>query len=277
MKTRILTAIILIAIAIPFLYFSHTVAFNVVIALVAFVGAYEILNCTGQKNSALVSVPTYAISVLIPFMTRYAGSTERFFAISFIAVFVYLFWMFAVSAFCNAKINVKDSAITFAFTSYTVIGLSIIILFRDMDLGRYMYLLVFFYAWICDSFAYFTGRAIGKHKLIPSVSPKKTVEGAIGGIVFTALFSLLYGFVIGVFFDVTPNYLTLAVMGTVAAVVSQCGDLIASQIKRTYGIKDFGYIFPGHGGVLDRFDSVLAVAPFLYFLVEMLPLKAMFF
>jgi phosphatidate cytidylyltransferase len=115
-----------------------------------------------------------------------------------------------------------------------------------------------------DSFAYFTGRIFGKHKLIPSVSPKKTVEGAIGGVVFGVLTAVVFGFVVSTFFDpdgvITANYLVLAISGMFLSVVSQIGDLIMSVIKRHYNIKDYGKFFPGHGGILDRFDSIIAVS-----------------
>ena len=120
-------------------------------------------------------------------------------------------------------------------------------------------------------FAYLVGSAIGKHKLIPEISPKKTVEGAIGGIVFTALACLLYGFILEKFFALSVNYLFLAVIGVILSVVSQLGDLFASMIKREYGVKDYGNIFPGHGGIMDRFDSVLATSTILLILTIIFP------
>ena len=114
-------------------------------------------------------------------------------------------------------------------------------------------------------FAYFVGSLIGKHKLIPEVSPKKTVEGAIGGVLFSALLSLVYG--IGLDFvlkNIEVNYLRLFLFGAVLSVVSQLGDLIASLIKREYGVKDYSNIFPGHGGVMDRIDGITFASLFIY-------------
>ena len=126
-----------------------------------------------------------------------------------------------------------------------------------------MYLLIFMGAWVSDTFAYFTGKFIGKHKLIPSVSPKKTVEGAIGGIVFTLIAFVVFGIIVRHYFNVQVPIYQFCILGILLPIVSQIGDLIASCVKRQYGIKDFGKVFPGHGGVLDRFDSVMLVAPTL--------------
>jgi phosphatidate cytidylyltransferase len=121
-------------------------------------------------------------------------------------------------------------------------------------------MLIFFGAWFTDIFAYFCGMLLGKHKLIPDVSPKKTVEGSIGGIFFATLSFLIYGIITNTYFGTHSNLYFLCIAGVVVSVLSQIGDLLMSHIKRHYGIKDYGSIFPGHGGMLDRFDSILAVA-----------------
>ena len=118
-----------------------------------------------------------------------------------------------------------------------------------------------------DIFAYFCGLAFGKHKLIPDVSPKKTIEGSIGGIIFCAIGYMVYGFVVSRVFSVEMNIIALGIFGLIISVVAQIGDLSASLIKREYDVKDYGALFPGHGGVLDRFDSVIAVSCVLMVLV----------
>ena len=144
---------------------------------------------------------------------------------------------------------------------YISAALSAIVFIRDFqDSGKYIYLLIFIGAWFTDIFAYFTGYFVGKHKLIEDVSPKKTIEGSIGGIVFCALGFVGLGLVVDVWFEQDANLLFLAICGVIISLISQIGDLIMSVIKRHYGIKDFGKIFPGHGGMLDRFDSILAVS-----------------
>ena len=114
--------------------------------------------------------------------------------------------------------------------------------------------------WVTDTFAYLFGRLLGKHKLIPEVSPKKTVEGSVAGIVFCMIYVILFGFVCSKIWGVTCNYAILAALGVLLSIVGQIGDLAMSVIKREYNIKDYGKIMPGHGGALDRFDSVLAVS-----------------
>ena len=144
--------------------------------------------------------------------------------------------------------------------------MSIALLRRQGDAGVYLYGLIFIGAWMTDTGAYFVGVLFGKHKLIPKVSPKKTIEGAFGGILGCIVGFVLYGFIIQSICDVKVNYVAMIVVATVISVVSQFGDLVASYIKREREIKDFGFIFPGHGGVLDRFDSIIAVAPTIYFI-----------
>ena len=138
--------------------------------------------------------------------------------------------------------------------------MNMIVYVRDFgDNGKYIYLLIFMGAWVTDIFAYFTGVFFGKHKLIEDVSPKKTIEGSIGGIVFCAISYVVLGLITDAFFGCQANLIFLAISGIIMAVIAQVGDLIMSVIKRHYGIKDYGKIFPGHGGMLDRFDSILAV------------------
>ena len=141
--------------------------------------------------------------------------------------------------------------------------------------GKYIFLLVFIGAWVTDIFAYFCGMLLGrggKHKLIPEVSPKKTVEGSIGGIVFCVIAMVVYGIIIRqTQSDMKVNLWFLALSGIAVSVVAQIGDLSLSVIKRHYGIKDYGWIFPGHGGILDRFDSVIAVSAVLTVLSSFTP------
>lgn len=132
--------------------------------------------------------------------------------------------------------------------------------------GLYYLFLIFICAWMTDTGAYFSGRFFGKHKLAPSISPKKTVEGSVGGIICAMLGCIVLGLVATYINEASPNYWLLALVGLIGSCLAQLGDLIASLIKRTCGVKDFGNIMPGHGGALDRFDSVIMVSPFIYYL-----------
>lgn len=257
MLTRILTAFACLAIFLPIMYFSGTYVFDVFIALVSLVAVYELMNCFGMKKSIAVFIPVYAYAMALPLYTEV--SYKYIYNLSMLLIFVLMF----VSVTSRGRYNIEKLAALATFSVYVVTSLTGLILLRRMECGEFMVWLVFIGAWGTDTAAYFVGRFLGKHKLIPDVSPKKTVEGAVGGvIVCTALF-VAYGYLVEHFANVDANlpYITLA--GLVASVVSQLGDLVMSKLKRTYSIKDFGNLLPGHGGVLDRFDSILAVVPFL--------------
>lgn len=267
MKTRIITAIVALCIFVPVLIFSDTMLFPVAMAICAVVGCYEIFSCVGMKNNLLMSLPTYALAVCLPILKRIIPTGE-FVKFCICAIGVLIVYMLGVAVFQNKKHHVTDTCLASITCIYVIASfVGIVYLHDDVLHGKYIYLMTFICAWTTDTFAYFTGRLFGKHKLIPEVSPKKTVEGAVGGVVFCVISTLIFGFVIEKFFNgdgtVSANYIALAISGVFISAVSQLGDLIMSLIKRHYGIKDYGKIFPGHGGVLDRFDSVMAVSVML--------------
>jgi len=274
MLKRILTSIVALAVFVPILIFSNTWVFPIAMAVCALAGCYEMLGCIGLRKNAFLAVPIYLCAVLFPIAMRYASTIGQVDKLLVFALGIFLIlslYIFSVAVFANKSIVVTDVGLIISSMAYIIAGFTAIVYIHDtVTLGEYIYLLVFLGAWMSDIFAYFTGRLLGKHKLIPSVSPKKTVEGAIGGVVFCVLTTVVFGFVIVRFFtpggSVEANYLVLAVSGIFISVVSQMGDLIMSLIKRHYGIKDYGKIFPGHGGFLDRFDSVMAVSIILAFI-----------
>ena len=155
---------------------------------------------------------------------------------------------------------------------YAPVMLSFIYLLRAFPTGKYLAWIPFI-AWICDTFAYFTGKAFGKHKLCPQLSPKKTIEGAVGGVFGSVIAGLVFGYVYSNFADQTVplrlSMISFAVITLVAGILSQVGDLIASGIKREHDIKDYGKLIPGHGGIMDRFDSVIFITPAIYFLSKL--------
>ena len=188
-------------------------------------------------------------------------SATHFGMLVFIVAALYLVYLFALVVWSHGKILFADAAVCFTLSLYIIAALSSILYVRDYgESGKYIYLLIFIGAWVTDIFAYFTGFFFGKHKLIEDVSPKKTIEGSIGGIVFCSLGFVSLGLVVDGFFGQDANLIFLALSGIVISIISQIGDLIMSVLKRHYKIKDFGKIFPGHGGMLDRFDSILAVS-----------------
>ena len=265
MKQRVITAIILGIVAIPFCIFSNTVAFPIVWALLGVVGVYELLGCMGTRNNLFISIPLYILGAVTPFGVWYntvltyfgQGYTPIIFLLVG-ALYLLAVWVFSYQK--NQQIDM-NKVITSAIVSLYIIGAcSSVVMLRNVNGGQYYWYFIFIGAWVTDTFAYFTGMLFGKHKLISAVSPKKTIEGSIGGTVFCVALFVVYGAILN---NVTDYHLSLwvvAVAGLLSALVSQIGDLAMSVIKRTYGIKDYGKIFPGHGGVLDRFDSILAVS-----------------
>ena len=173
--------------------------------------------------------------------------------------------MFAEMMMDHVKVHIEMIALCYLSGAVVPFLLSSLIRILMMSrIGRYMVLIPFVVAFCSDAGAYFAGHFFGRHKLIPEISPKKTVEGAIGGTLFGILSFVVFGLVMQYALGHSPNYAVLAVSGALCAFLSQIGDLIASLIKRERGVKDYGSIFPGHGGVMDRFDSVLFVVPAMY-------------
>ncbi|MEZ3504413.1 MAG: phosphatidate cytidylyltransferase [Lachnospiraceae bacterium] len=162
--------------------------------------------------------------------------------------------------FTFPKYDTQKVTAAFFGIVYVPVMLSFIYLTRMLEGGFYLVWLIFFCSWGCDTFAYCTGVLLGKHKLAPVLSPKKSIEGAVGGIAGASALGALYAVLTGV---PAPVYAFICAVGAVA---SQVGDLAASAVKRQHGIKDYGTLIPGHGGILDRFDSVIVTAPMIYIL-----------
>lgn len=290
MKKRIITAVVALAIFIPILIFSGTTVgkyiFTAVLVALAVIGIYELSGCVGLRRQFAVMIPTYVYAAAIMCLSVFMPSHSWTFKIALALSFFYVFYAFCYSMLSSGNIRMGQTSELVAVSGYIFFGLLCIILLRYTTftsiygekhifnvLGKYLYMLIFIGAWSTDTGAYFVGVTLGKHKLIPDVSPKKTVEGAIGGLLGCVAGFSIYGGVLAIFFDVKVNWIMLIATALVIGVVDQLGDLIASYIKRERGIKDFGNIFPGHGGVLDRFDSVIAIAPFMYFISILSPIQ----
>ncbi len=281
MLKRIITSLVAVAVFIPILVFSDTWIFPIAMSICAAVAIFEMLDCLGFKKNFFLTVPLCLLAFFMPIYMRYmcldslrgmpmTGGLKDVLIFALGLMFLASLYIFAVAVFANKSIKIPDIGLLIASSIYIIGAFCSILYIHDhIYLGKYIYLLTFICSWTTDIFAYFTGRFFGKHKLIPAVSPKKTVEGALGGVVFCVIALVAFGFVIDNYFDdfgiISANYLVLALSGIFISVVSQIGDLIMSLIKRHYGIKDYGWIFPGHGGILDRFDSVLAVSLILAF------------
>ena len=236
-----------------------------VIALIVLVGLSEIYSATGLlKKQNKLCMFGYIYSVLLFIVLAVspdAGMTLG------IAVVLYGLILLVYMIFNHDTIGFSEISEMFFATMYVTALFAHIVLIRKESAGNYLIWIVFITAWLSDTMAFAVGRRFGRNKLIPEVSPKKTVEGAIGGLAGSVIFNLIFGIVCSVIFDCAVFYLPLVALALVAGVMSQLGDLAASCIKREHGIKDFSNLLPGHGGVLDRFDSVLFVAPVVYYFV----------
>ncbi len=277
MVKRIMTAMIALGVLAPFLIFSNTNILLIFSGCLSGIALYEILECVGLLRKPFVSVPTFAVSAAAVICTRSISDTGRYFTVIFLLFFMYIVYIMTVSVLSRGTVPLSDAAILVLAGIYVIFGFCSIILLRDLEYGQYIYLLVFLVPWLSDSGSYFVGINFGWRKLIPDVSPKKTVEGAVGGVLFGVLSAVIYGIIIEYVFSVRVNYIALIICGFTMCLLSQIGDLIASLIKRHYNKKDYGTVFPGHGGVMDRFDSIIAAAPFLYFLMMLSPFFIIFF
>ena len=260
MLKRIITAVVALAIFVPVLIYSYTWVFPAVIAVLSFVAVYEICDCFGCGTKAYLYIPLFVLAGAAPFLLRYSASHPSFITSLAYALPLIIIFELAVAMLSRGKIRYTDNAGICLFAFYAVYGLAALVILRDVQFGNYIYLLAFIGAWATDTGAYFAGVLLGKHKLIPEVSPKKTVEGSIGGIIGCCIGFAVWGFIVQAISGCTVYWLILMAYAVAAGVVSQIGDLVASYVKREKGIKDYGFIFPGHGGVMDRFDSVIAVS-----------------
>lgn len=261
MLVRVISAVVALCIMVPVMIFSDTVALPIAAAIVCCICLFEMLGCLKLRRNLFVALPFYAVGAFAPIAMRYMQDKRLLLAIYCACVAVLALIMLTVSVFSKRKIPTTQTASMFLTGCYIIAAFAGIVFIRDSGVhGQILLVMMFAAPWVTDTFAYLFGRVLGKHKLIPEVSPKKSVEGSIAGIVFCTLYVVIYAFVCTRIWDVSCNYFLLIVLGILLSIVGQIGDLAMSVIKREYGIKDYGKIMPGHGGALDRFDSVLAVA-----------------
>lgn len=276
MLIRTITALVGLAVMLPAMYFSDTWIFVILISVLSVISMYEIIRCIGQQKRIIETIPAYLIAAVLPIFARISEFQSIFIVVATALFFCYMFYLLCISMLSKRDYDLDEASILFTLSFYVIMGFTTLVLTRELPNGEYIFLLAFIGAWSTDTFAFFTGKLFGKHKLMPQISPKKTVEGAIGGMVFCVIGFLVFGFVVGKIFNEVPNYLALAALGVISACVAQFGDLITSSIKRKYGKKDFGNILPGHGGIMDRFDSIIAIGPFIYIISAIFPFLSVF-
>ncbi len=270
MLKRTITAILILIVMLPVCLFADTWVLPITIAACTLIAAYEMLGCVGTRKYPAIAAPAFLLAAVCPICARLVENTSLFTSLYMTVAFFFCLLLLSIGVFSRGKLEAEPLFVSFASLFYVITSFTAIVLLANRPFGMYFVIMTLFGPWVSDVFAYLTGRLLGNHKLIPSISPNKTVEGMIGGIAFTALFTVLYGAILmHTVSDVqAANYLPLAFAGAGLSLISQMGDLVMSYIKRKYGIKDFGRLLPGHGGILDRFDSVLAVAPFMLLITE---------
>lgn len=256
MVTRIITSLIGLIIFFAVLPASFNI-FSVAVVIITLGAVWEI-------ESVITKNITVRLAGLLSSLIIFSGILNDRMIEGILFSFV-LHLILSVAIFGREKLqNIYVSG--FASVVFTIF-LSTLILIKK-EYSAFAVLLPFAFAWLTDSGAYFAGRFFGKHKLAPNLSPKKTVEGSMGGVLACVVFSCIYVLILNKAWNFTlfigNNYIKMIIVSAVASIISQLGDLAASAIKRDYEIKDFGKILPGHGGIMDRFDSVVFVAPFVY-------------
>ena len=274
MKQRLVTGLLWGSLAILTMVFIFSPLMGILIALFSMGAVHEIEKVAGVKN-----VPVMAVSLIVagalPLIVEYK-LMERFSVPLMPVIAAYVMLLLSLMLAKYEKTKFEHIAIV-VFSSICVpYALSTFMLLRDVykkfpgefeqSQGFYLFFLALACAWITDMFAYFVGRKLGKHKMSPKISPKKSIEGAVGGIIITMLFNLAALVIFTRFFFASPimPYWMIVPVSAALSVIGMLGDLSASVIKRNYGQKDFGTLMKGHGGIMDRFDSCLFVFPALY-------------
>jgi phosphatidate cytidylyltransferase len=258
---RIITGIVVAPFAVIILWLGGVVM-QAAVSVLILVGMYEVYNSFGKKWQPVHFVGYGFALIYMAFIETFRDGNGFFpFFTAFILAVLIVLVLF------HKKTDVRECAVTIFGFFYVCVLMSTVFLVREIDeFGVFVIWVVFIAAWGSDTGGYFVGVPFGKHKLTV-LSPKKSVEGVIGGVALAIILCAGYGYALSVFGDFDFSLvLPLAVIGAGGAVLSIFGDLAASAVKRNTGIKDFGNVFPGHGGVMDRFDSVLFTAPSVYLL-----------
>lgn len=262
LKQRVLTGVIGLSVFLVLLYFGG-IPLTIVVFLGSLLGLFEYMRCMGLEKGPLFYL-TAVMDALAFLLTLLFGREMLVFCI------VLCFLLIAgIVVLKFDAVRIDRAAAAFMGFVYIPVVLILFVLLREKSLTYVLFAIIA--AWGSDTFAFFAGKALGKHKMAPVLSPKKTWEGFAGGILGVAVLSLIVAIVLKEKLSQLPvPVLTVTVVTAVASVFGVAGDLFASAIKRTYGIKDYGTIFPGHGGMMDRIDSLIFCTPVIYFAFDFL-------
>lgn len=271
MKNRVMSGVVLVLFLAAVVVFNDRFppALNFIIALISIMAINELIQALGITKQYALVIPSLLFAGTLFFVPQGFGTQA--------AYYVYTVLMFVVLIRYHSVISFHQLIVVYSMTLMIPTMLGSILALREFDAhhGMFYVIIAIFSAWVSDTGAFAAGSLWGKHKLCPQISPKKTVEGVIGGVVLNVAAMLVFGYIFQVLFygyQVNISYLSLLFIGIGGAAMSVLGDLSFSLIKRNCHIKDFGELIPGHGGVLDRFDSVIFVSPFVYLLVQVMPI-----
>ncbi len=258
-KTRLLSGIVLVVLIVAVLYFGGYVTAGAML-LLSIGGTFELLRIYKLEKSA-IGVATYMTTIAYYLLLVF---DKNQLVMPLIILFVLV--VLGIYVITYPKFSDKDAMVAVLTFMYVTVMLSYMYLIRDMVNGGALVVMVFVCSWVNDTCAYCVGVTMGKHKMTPKLSPKKSVEGLVGGIAGSAAFGALYGLLYSKHVaSLEGAPMIFAVIGAAGAVVAVIGDLAASAIKRNNDIKDYGKLIPGHGGIMDRFDSIIFTAPIIYY------------
>jgi phosphatidate cytidylyltransferase len=265
---RLISAVLGLPLVALIFIFGNKYLVDIAISLIAVLALHEYFNCfkekSGNKDLRWIA---YISALLIAFLHIIPAEYETITILAIIPVSILV--LFAQVIASNNKYNIKDISITLFGICYIVIFLMYIPIIREMENGRILIWFIMIAAWGTDIFAYLVGKRIGKHKFT-QISPNKSIEGCIAGTIGAIVCIVIYAVICNNLWNTNINYIYIAIIGLILSLVGQIGDLAASSIKRYTGIKDFSNLIPGHGGILDRIDSVIFIAPFAYFLLMLI-------
>lgn len=267
MKTRVISVVVLLPILLIILLLLPEVVTALLIGIMSAIAAYELLFATGLVRHTRLICYSAAFAFAVPLWSHWG--TDH--AWGLLGLLVFLSALFAEMMYDHVKVRFEKVCYCLAAGLLIPFLLSALVRILNAESGRLLVLIPLILAFFPDTGAYFAGRHFGRHKLSPVISPNKTVEGAVGGAAVAILGMLLFAFMVDLFSSAQVNYGFALIYGLIGAVADVFGDLMFSAIKRQNGIKDYSNLIPGHGGILDRFDSMILVAPLVEVLLLLIP------
>lgn len=269
MKERVISGVIFAIIGILILAINNPILDTIVVTLLALIGMYEYNHAFKNIGIKPISWVGYLSCLSILFIGNDIISTANKVLMIKLFLPIVIIGSFCYIIMTNLKRTIIDIAVTFFSILYVPFLISFIKFVLLMDNGRLLFMFVIVAAFVSDMAAYFVGRKFGKKKLCKDISPKKTVEGSIAGVLAVVIVFGILTTVYNLYFAMNLPMMSMLLAGLVASIAGQFGDLSASTIKRYCKVKDFGKIMPGHGGILDRFDSIMFVAPIIYLFLNL--------